>query len=425
VARGSRRSQERALSTDPGRDGVEDLLRDLAPRVLGALARRSGSFADAEDAVQEALVAAHRTWPRDGIPDRPRAWLFTAAGRRLVDQQRGELARRRRERDWAATEPSEREVVQQDDTLVVLLMCCHPALTASSAVALTLRAVGGLTTAEVAAAYGVPEATMATRISRAKRQVRDSGQPFALPTGDALQERVARVLHVLYLLYNEGYAATAGAHLTRTDLSAEAIRLARTAHRLLPDHRETTALLALFLLLDARRPARLTASGDVVPLSQQDRGLWDRRLVAEGTALLDTTVGSGALGAYQVQAAIAAVHDRAPTAADTDWPQVLALYGLLEQVAPGPFVVLARAVAMAEVEGPDAAQPLVDAVAGALPGHPRVDAVRGHLAELRGDPASARLHYLEAARRTTNLAEQRALILRAAQCGELDAQAPE
>lgn len=398
----------------PTPTAVEDLLRELAPRVLGVLARRSGDFAAAEDAVQEALVTAHRTWSRDGVPDRPRAWLLTAASRRLVDEQRSEAARRRREHAWAATEPADRNVVHHDDTLTVLLMCCHPALTAASAVALTLRAVGGLTTAEVAAAYAVPEATMATRISRAKRQVRDSGQPFALPPVGERHERVARVLHVLYLLYNEGYAASAGTHLTRPDLSAEAIRLARIAHRLLPDEREVTSLLALLLLLDARRPARLTASGEVVPLAEQDRTLWDHGLVAEGTGLLDSTLGPGPLGSYQVQAAIAAVHDRAATAADTDWPQVLALYGLLEQVAPSPFVTLARAVALAEVEGPEAAAPLVERVAGRLPGHHRVDAVRGHLAELRGDPASARRHYLDAARRTTNLAEHRALTARAA-----------
>ena len=401
----------RALNTDTA---VEDLLRDLAPQVVGVLARRSGDFTAAEDAVQEALVAAYTTWPRDGIPDHPRAWLVTAASRRLVDEQRSESARRRREQEWVAAEPAGARVVQQDDTLTVLLMCCHPVLTPASAVALTLRAVGGLTTAEVAAAYAVPEATMATRISRAKRQVRDSGERFSLPPDDELGERVTRVLHVLYLLYNEGYVATSGAGLTRTDLSAEAIRLARTAHRLLPADREATALLALLLLLDARRPARLTASGEVVPLSEQDRSLWDHALVAEGTALLDSTLGTGPLGAYQVQAAIAAVHDRATRAQDTEWPQVLALYGLLEQVSPSPFVTLARAVALAEVEGPDAAAPLVDEVAERLGDHHRVSAVRGHLAELGGDPVAARRHYLEAARRTANLAEQQHLTTRAA-----------
>lgn len=393
---------------------VEGLLRDLAPRVLGTLARRSGDFTASEDAVQEALVAAHRAWRQDGVPDRPQAWLLTAAARRLVDEQRSEAARRRRERDWAASEPVDAEVVQHDDSLAVLLMCCHPSLTPASAVALTLRAVGGLSTAQVAAAYAVPEATMATRISRAKRQLREGGVDVRLPSAPELGGRVTRALHVIYLVYNEGYVASAGPTLTRTHLSDEAIRLARTAVRLLPEHREATALLALLLLLDARRPARLTASGEVVPLAEQDRSLWDGSLVAEGTALLDATLGTGPPGPYQVQAAIAAVHDRAPTADATDWPQVLALYGLLEQVAPSPFVTLARAVALAEVEGPDAAAPLVDEVAGHLPGHHRVAAVRGHLAERRGDRAAARRHYLDAAARATNLAEQRHLTLRAA-----------
>ncbi|HET9022189.1 MAG TPA: DUF6596 domain-containing protein [Ornithinibacter sp.] len=420
---------------------VEDLLRELAPRVLGTVARRTGDFSAAEDAVQEALIAAHTTWARDGIPEHPRAWLVTAAGRRLVDEQRSEAARRRRERTWVAAEPGGREVAQHDDTLTVLLMCCHPVLTPASAVALTLRAVGGLTTAEVATAYLVPEATMAQRISRAKRQVRDSGQPFALPPPDELDERVARVLSVVYLLYNEGYAASSGPHLTRTDLSAEAIRLARLAHRLLPTSRDVTALLALLLLLDARRPARVGPSGDVVPLAEQDRTLWDRSLVAEGTALLDSTLGEGPLAggrlaggrpsggrpsggrpsggpvsSYQVQAAIAAVHDRAPRAEDTDWPQVLALYGLLDHVAPSPFVTLARAVALAEVEGPEAADTVLDGLEARLGDHHRFHAVRGHLAELRGDPVEARRHYLDAARRTTNLAEQRHLTKKAAAC---------
>jgi RNA polymerase sigma factor (sigma-70 family) len=425
---------------------VEDLLRELAPRVLGTLTRRTGDFSAAEDAVQEALIAAHTTWARDGIPEHPRAWLVTAAGRRLVDEQRSEAARRRRERTWVAAEPAGREVAQHDDTLTVLLMCCHPVLTPASAVALTLRAVGGLTTAEVATAYLVPEATMAQRISRAKRQVRDSGQPFALPPPDELDERVARVRSVVYLLYNEGYAASSGPHLTRTDLSTEAIRLARLAHRLLPTSRDVTALLALLLLLDARRPARVGPSGEVVPLAEQDRTLWDRSLMAEGTALLDSTLGEGPLAggrpagerpagerssgerqsgelpaggtvsAYQVQAAIAAVHDRAPRAEDTDWPQVLALYGLLEHVAPSPFVTLARAVALAEVEGPEAAGTVVDGLEARLGDHHRFHAVRGHLAELRGDPVEARRHYLDAARRTTNLAEQRHLTKKAAAC---------
>jgi RNA polymerase sigma factor (sigma-70 family) len=380
------------------------------------LTRRSGDFTAAEDAVQEALVAAHATWPRDGIPDNPRGWLLTTATRRLVDEQRSDAARRRRERAWVSTQPGGAEVVQHDDTLTVLLLCCDPGLSPASAVALTLRAVGGLTTREIAAAYGVPEATMAQRISRAKRALRERGQPFALPVAEALDERVARVLAVLYLLYTEGYAATTGRELTRPDRSAEAIRLARLACRVVPDDPEVRSLLALMLLLEARRPARVTASGDLVPLAEQDRSLWDRRLVVEGTALLDSTlhpVGRPP-GAYQVQAAIAAVHDRAPTAGATDWPQVLALYGLLEQVAPGPFVTLARAVATAEALGPDAAEPVLDDAAARLPTSHRVDAVRGHLAALRGDVEGARQHYRQAARRATNLVEQRYLLRLAA-----------
>ena len=303
--------------------------------------------------MQEALVAAHLTWPRDGIPDHPRAWLVTTATRRLVDEQRSAAARRRREQDWAAAQPAGAEAVQQDDSLTVLLMCCHPALSPASAVALTLRAVGGLTTAEIATAYLVPEPTMAQRISRAKRTLHTSGATFGLPADDELGDRVRRALAVVYLLYNEGYAASTGADLTRTDRSAEAIRLGRLVHRLLPDDPEATALLALMLLLDARRPARVTASGDLVTLAEQDRSRWDRGLIAEGTALLHSTIGPGrGPGEYQVQAAIAAVHDRAATADDTDWPQVVALYGLLEEVAPSPFVTLARAVALAEVGGP-------------------------------------------------------------------------
>ncbi|HZB67467.1 MAG TPA: sigma-70 family RNA polymerase sigma factor [Ornithinibacter sp.] len=411
---GGRRRQ--ALSTGPpaGGPGVEDLLREVAPQVVGVLARRTGDFASAEDAVQEALLAAHAAWTRDGIPAQPRAWLVTAATRRFLDAQRSEKARSARERAWAAAQPGGADVVHYDDTLTVLLMCCHPVLTPASAVALTLRAVAGLTTAEIAAAYVVPEATMAQRISRAKRQVRHSGQAFSLPDPDELDERVARVLAVLYLLYNEGYAATSGPQLTRTDLSAESIRLARLTHRLVPGDPEVTALLALLLLLEARRPARVGADGEVVPLPEQDRSLWDLSLVSEGTALLDSTVGHGPTGVYQLQAAIAAVHDRATRAEDTDWSQVLALYGLLERIAPSPFVTLARAVALAEVEGPDAADSVLDGLEGPLGGHHRLRAVRGHVAELRGDRTAARRHYLDAARLTTNLAEQRHLTARAA-----------
>ena len=394
---------------------LDDLLRELAPQVVGILTRRCGDFTAAEDAAQEALVAAHLTWPRDGIPERPRAWLVTTASRRLVDEQRSATARRRRERDWAATQPGGAEVAQRDDSLTVLLMCCHPDLTPASAVALTLRAVSGLTTGEIATAYLVPESTMAQRISRAKRTLRDSGATFELPATDELGDRVQRALAVVYLLYNEGYAASTGTDLTRTDRSAESIRLGRLVHRLLPDDPEATSLLALMLLLDARRPARATASGDLVTLAEQDRRLWDRALVAEGTALLDSAIGTGrGVGPYQLQAAIAAVHDRASTAAETDWPQVLGLYGLLERVAPSPFVTLARAVALAEAEGPDAAGPVLDSLDAVLGDHQRLHAVKGHVAELAGHRAAARRHYLAAAERATNLAEQRHLTRRAA-----------
>ena len=361
--------------------------------------------------MQEALVAAHTTWPRDGIPDNPRGWLVTAATRRLVDEQRSAAARRRREQRLGGNgNPRAPRSCSRTTRSPCCCMCCHPALSPASAVALTLRAVGGLTTAEIATAYLVPEPTMAQRISRAKRTLRDSGASFELPANDELGDRVRRALAVVYLLYNEGYAASTGADLTRTDRSAEAIRLGRLVHRLLPDDPEATALLALMLLLDARRPARVTASGDLVTLAEQDRGLWDRALVTEGTALLDSTIGAGrGPGEYQVQAAIAAVHDRAATAADTDWPQVLALYGLLEEVAPSPFVTLARAVALAEAEGPDAAVPVLEGLDAALGDHQRLHAVKGHVAELRGDRAAARRHYLAAAARATNLAEQRHL----------------
>jgi RNA polymerase sigma factor (sigma-70 family) len=405
----------RALNVADG--PTEGLLRDLAPQVVGILTRRCGDFSAAEDAVQEALVAAHTTWPRDGIPDNPRGWLLTAASRRLVDEQRSAVARRRREQVWATSVSEGAEVVQHDDSLTVLLLCCHPTLSPASAVALTLRAVGGLTTAEIATAYAVPEPTMAQRISRAKATLRALGERFDLPVGDRLEVRVARALAVLYLLYNEGYAASTGPDVVRADRCAEAIRLARLAHRLLPTDPEVSALLALLLLLDARRPARVTTTGELVPLDEQDRSLWDARLVAEGTALLDASLGGGRPGPYQVQAAIAAVHDRAPTGADTDWPQVLALYGLLEVVAPSPFVTLARAVALAEAEGPDAAEPVLAEAASRLPGSHRVDAVRGHLAELRGDREAAREHYGRAAGHATNLAEQRHLTARAARLG--------
>ena len=379
---------------------VEGLLRELAPQVIGTLTRRSGDFVAAEDAVQEALIAAAEHWPREGVPENPRGWLVQTASRRLVDQWRSD--RSRREREVLAQEESPPEVPDQDDTLAVLFMCCHPALTPASAIALTLRAVGGLTTAEIARAFLVGEATMAQRISRAKQTIKDSGEPFQVQP-----ERLHSVLRVLYLIFNEGYASE------RAELSEEAIRLARMAHRLLPDDGEVAGLLALMLLIDARRPARTRSGGDLVPLAEQDRSLWDRARIAEGTALLNGAIGKGT-GEYQLQAAIAALHDRAPSAAETDWPQILALYGLLEQLTGNPIVTLNKAVAAAQAEGPSAGLAILEEVGVRLAGHYRLDAVRAHLLELSGETEAARVSYRAAAAGATNLAEQRHLALRAA-----------
>jgi RNA polymerase sigma factor (sigma-70 family) len=386
---------------------TEDLLRRLAPEVLGVLTRRSGDFAAAEDAVQEALIAAHLHWPADGVPDNPRGWLIRTATRKLIDAVRGEQARRRRE-ELATRLAVPAGAAERDDTLAVLFLCCHPSLTPASAIALALRAVGGLPTAAIAAAFGVPEATMAQRISRAKQKLRDSGARFALPG------RPESVRHVLYLLFNEGYAVSAGPALQRTDLTAEAIRLTRLAHELLPDDAETAGLLALMLLTDARRPARTDDAGDLVPLDEQDRTRWDRRLIAEGTALLDAAFTRGRLGEYQLQAAVAALHDRAPTAADTDWPQIMALYGLLERMTGNPVVSLNRVVAEAMVAGPRAGLKALDDLGDRLPAGHRADAVRAHLLERAGENEAAARMYAAAAASTTSLPERRYLTTRAA-----------
>ena len=394
--------------------GVEDLLRELAPQVLGTLIRRYGDFDAAEDAVQEALLAGADHWSREGIPSKPRGWLIQTAARRLIDQRRRERSRRDRESQAHLREPPAPEPYDEDDTLIVLFMCCHPALTPASAIALTLRAVGGLTTAEIAKAFLVGEATMAQRISRAKQGIKGSRVPFRLPTPEERWARLRLVLHVLYLIFNEGYASSTGRELHRTELSEEAIRLTRMVHQVLPDDGEVAGLLALMLLIDARRPARTNAAAELIPLAEQDRTLWDRSLIAEGLALLDRAVGTGAVGEYQLQAAIAAIHDRAPRAGDTDWPQILALYGLLEQMTGNPIVTLNRAVAAAMVDGPSAGLALLDAVDERLTGHYRLDAVRAHLLEMAGDSDAALAHYRAAARRTTSLVERRYLSTRAA-----------
>jgi RNA polymerase sigma factor (sigma-70 family) len=393
---------------------TEDLLRELAPQVLGVLVRRHGQFDACEDAVQEALLAAATQWPEQGRPDSPTSWLIAVAQRRLVDSWRSDSARERRELlAHAMTLPG--EASDRDDTLTLLFLCCHPAISAPSQLALTLRAVGGLTTAEIAKAFLVPETTMGQRISRAKQAIKAAGLHFDLPPEAERAERLRVVMHVLYLIFNEGYVTTAGPDGLRTDLTAEAIRLTRLLHRLEPAG-EVGGLLALMLLTEARRAARTTAEGNLVPLDEQRRELWDARLITEGVALISSTLGAGPVGPYQLQAAIAAVHDEAPSAEATDWPQILALYDVLAQLTPGPVVTLNRAVALARVEGPLAALAAIATLDGdeRMARTHRLDAVRGHLLELAGDPEAARAAYLRAARMTANLPEQRYLTLRAA-----------
>jgi len=403
------------------------LLRELAPQVLGVLSRRFRDFASAEDAVQEAMIAAFRQWPQEGMPDNPRGWLIQVASRRMADQARSEIARRERETTVARDAESATLAfdidsdLDPDDTLILLFMCCHPALSPSSAIALTLRAVGGLTTAEIARAFLVPEATMAQRISRAKQSIRDSGVPFRLPSPEERAQRLSAVLHVLYLIFNEGYASSIGAHLQRLDLAREAIRLTRNTKSLPPDHAEVTGLLALMLLTDARRAARSGPDEELIPLERQDRRLWDRAEIAEGLELLTAALSKGSVGFYQLQAAIAAVHDEAERAEDTDWPQILALYELLRRVSPGPMVTLNHAIAAAMVHGPAQGLQLLTALDADphLAGHYRLEAVRAHLLEKMGDHESAIKHYRVAARQTTSIPERNYLMAQAARLAGL------
>jgi RNA polymerase sigma factor (sigma-70 family) len=400
--------------TDAAR--LEELLRELAPQVLGPLVRRYGGFDTCEDAVQEALLAAATQWPVEGLPDNPRSWLITVASRRRIEMLRNEAARQRREETVASMTPPDPDPTPiADDTLTLLLLCCHPSLTPPSQVALTSRAVGGLTTAEIARAFLVPETTIGQRISRAKARIKATGAEFTMPPADELPERMAAVLHVLYLIFNEGYTASSGSSLHRVELSAEAIRLARQLHERLPDDGEVSGLLALMLLTDARRPARVSPDGALVPLPEQDRGRWDARAVAEGTELITKTLRTAPIGPYQLQAAIAAVHDEAAKAEDTDWRQILMLYELLESIAPGPMVSLNRIVAVAMVHGPRAGLERLESASAdpALAEHHRVDAVRAHLLELAGDKEAAREAYHLAARRTLSLPERRYLESRA------------
>ena len=405
---------------------IEHLLRELAPQVLSPVVRRFRDFAAAEDAVQEALIAAAAQWPREGMPANPRAWLIQVASRRMTDHVRSEVARRHREQ--VAAEEAERLALPvdagtesgEDDTLVLLFMCCHPALTPASAIALTLRAVGGLTTAEIANAFLVPEATMAQRISRAKQSIKESGIPFQLPTAEERAQRLRAVLHVLYLIFNEGYASSAGPELCRADLSEEAIRLARIVYDRQPDNTEVSGLLALMLLTDARSAARTGPNGELIPLAQQNRALWDRQQIAEGIALLSTALPKGSVGPYQLQAAIAAVHDEAASAEDTDWPQILALYELLKRMSDNPMIILNHAVAAAMVHGPKKGLELLSVLDSdtRLAERHRLEAVRAHLLEMTGDHEGAITHYRIAASRATSMPERNYLIMQAARLSD-------
>jgi RNA polymerase sigma factor (sigma-70 family) len=404
---------------------VELLLRDLAPQVLGILARQHDRFDACEDAVQEALLAAATRWPAEGVPEHPRTWLIAVARRRLIDEVRSERARRRREETVARLEASGRSSVpgpeedrppEQDDTLTLLFLCCHPVLTPASQIALALRAVGGLTTAQIAHAFLVPEATMAQRISRAKQTIRAGGISFEMPPEAQRADRMRVVLHVLYLVFNEGYTATSGPHLQRTELADEAIRITRLVHGLVPSDGEVAGLLALMLLTNARRAARTAPDGGLVLLADQDRRLWDRSAIDEGVAILTRTLATGPLGPYQLQGAIAAVHAEARRAEDTDWREIVALYELLERITPSPVFTVNRAVAVAMVRGPEAGLELLATMDAddRLARHHYLDAVRARLLEMAGDAAAARSAYRRAARRATSLPERRYLESRAA-----------
>lgn len=402
-------------------DRIESLLRDLAPLVLGSVARRTRDFAEAEDAVQEALIAAAEQWPRDGVPDNPRGWLVNVSRRRLTDQVRSEISRRNRE-DATAAEATQSvqpdisdDELDPDDTLVLLFMCCHPALSQSSAIALTLRAVGGLTTAEIAHAFLVPEATIGQRISRAKGTIRDSGIPFSLPDAAEREARLESVLRILYLIFNEGYTASSGESLHRVDLSSEAIRLTRQVHAILPDDGDVGGLLALMLLTDARRSARAGPQGELIPLDEQDRSRWNQAMITEGIAVATDAMAQGSVGEYQLQAAIAALHDEAPSADATDWAQIRALYGMIGRLNDSPMVALNYAIATAMVDGPDAGLGMLDALEGdkRLEGNHRLDAVRAHLLERAGRVAEAAECYRRAATLTSNISERDYLLRRA------------
>ena len=406
---------------------VERLVRDQAPHVLGAMVRRYRDFASCEDVVQEALIAAVSKWPREGIPENPRGWLVQVAKRRMADHLRSEAARRSRESSMAestsrvaAASTAEESDMDPDDTLVLLFMCCHPALTPASAIALTLRAVGGLSTAEIAKSFLVPDSTIGQRISRAKQTIKTSGIAFQMPDADERADRLASVLHVLYLIFNEGYTTSSGDELHRADLSNEAIRLVREMHQLMPRDGDVAGLLALMLLTDARRLARTGPNGELIPLDEQDRTRWDRSAIYEGVALASAALAMGAVGEYQLQAAIAAVHDEAPRAEDTDWPQILALYEMLMRMTDSPVVALNHAIATAMVHGPHAGLSLLEPLTRdeRLAATHRLDAVRAHLLERAGDLSAAVTLYRKAASRTASVPERNYLSMKAARLAE-------
>ena len=415
------------MTPDRPADDTLHLLRELAPQVLGVVARRHGDFAAAEDAVQDALIAATIQWPVAGIPTNPRGWIYQVAMRRLSDHMRSERARRQREgrvanEQWADqpfVPPPDAELeLLEDDTLLILFMCCHPSLSTPSAIALTLRAVGGLSTGEIARAFMVPEATMAQRISRAKQGIAASGVRFAMPTHAEREARLVAVLHVLYLMFNEGYSSSSGVDVHRTDLSNEAMRLTRAVREQLPGDAEVSGLLALMLLTDARRAARVGPAGELIPLDEQDRTLWNEGAITEGIALVSAAMARGLVGPYQLQAAIAALHDEAARADDTDWPQILALYEVLDRMSDNPMVTLNKAIASAMVLGPDSGLEMLASLDGdaRMRDNHRLDAVRAHLLERAGDRAGAAEHYRSAAERTMNLPERNYLLTRAASC---------
>jgi RNA polymerase sigma factor (sigma-70 family) len=407
-----------------GRDDSEALLRSAAPQALAVVTRRFGDFAGAEDAMQEAMLEASSQWQVQGPPENPVGWLIHVSSRRLSDRLRSESARRHREEAAVAQEPPPAEagsaeaVADGDDSLALIFMCCHPALSPASAIALTLRAVGGLSTAEIAVAFLVPEATMAQRISRAKQTIKSTGARFEMPVGEEREQRLRAVLRVLYLVFNEGYLSSGGNELVRTELSSEAIRLTRSLHAALADDPEVTGLLALMLLTEARRDARSGANGSLIPLAEQDRSRWDAELIVEGVALIGSAWARRAIGEYQLQAAITATHDQAPSHEQTDWREILALYGLLERVSPSPMVSLNRAIAAAMVDGPEAGLALLEPLRDSLGDHHRLLAARAHLLEMNGSRDAAADEYATAARLTNSLPERHYLQTRAARLRE-------